>query len=433
MTRPPGEPILIEPVTASPNATVVVPGSKSITNRALVTAALAEGTSALSGALMADDTEAMTGALRRLGATIEEARSGTELRVRGVAGRLTPGPLAVDARESGTTARFLAAVLATGVEGPYRLDAAPQMRARPMGPLLDALRTAGAVLYEGDEGDLPLDVVEGGTGGRVDLGGDVSSQFLSALLLAGPLFAQGIRIDLTSPLISRPYVEMTASVMASFGITVLDEGDRFSVEPGSYRASEAYAIEPDASSASYFFAAAVITGGRVTVPGLRRTGLQGDVAFVDVLERMGAGVTESARGLTVSAGRELRGVEADFSDISDTAMTLAAVAPFASTPTRITGIGFIRRKESDRVAGMVNELRRCGVEATEEADGLVISPAVEVRPATVDVYADHRMAMSFALLGLRAPGIRISDPGCVGKTFPTYFELLDGLRRAPGR
>ncbi len=433
MTDPSVDSIAVEPVAAPPNATVVVPGSKSITNRALLAAALADGTSALSGALVADDTEAMSGALRRLGATIEEARGGTELRVRGTAGRLSPGPLAVDARESGTTARFLAALLATGTEGPYRLDAAPQMRARPMGPLLGALRTAGAVLYEGDDADLPLDVVEAGTGGRVPLSGDVSSQFLSALLLAAPLFEHGLTVELTSPLVSRPYVEMTAAVMASFGVHVVDEGDRFSVEPGGYRAHEGYAVEPDASSASYFFAAAVVTGGRVTVPGLSRAGLQGDVAFVDVLERMGATVTESGRGLTVSAGRELRGVEADFSSISDTAMTLAAVAPFATTPSRITGIGFIRRKESDRVAGMVNELRRCGVEAVEEADGITIEPAGTLQPATIDVYADHRMAMSFALLGLRSPGIRISDPGCVAKTFPTYFELLDGLRRAPAR
>jgi 3-phosphoshikimate 1-carboxyvinyltransferase len=409
--------LAVEPLIGAPDATVRLPGSKSLTNRALVAAALAEGTSRLEGPLVADDTGAMVEGLRALGAAIR-----LEGDVAVVLGGLQPaGPVAVDARLSGTTARFLLPVLALG-EGPATLDGASPLRARPMGPLLDALRSLGVVV-EGDA--LPVTVRGPMQSGTVRIPGDVSSQFLSGLLLAGP--ANGLRVELTTPLVSAPYAAMTAAVMGAFGAEVQREGEAWVVPQGRYRA-RTYAIEPDASAASYFFAAAVLTGGRVTVPGLGRGSLQGDLAFVDVLERMGAVVGRGDDRTTVAAGAHLTGVDADLSELSDTAQTLAAVAVFAGSPTRVRGIGFVRGKETDRLAAVVRELRRCGVQAEETDDGFVVHPGTP-QPAVVETYDDHRMAMSFALLGLRVPGIAIADPGCVAKTFPGFWDALEGLRR----
>ena len=394
----------IEPLAAPPDASVRLPGSKSITNRALVCAALADGRSVLEGALAADDTEAMIGCLRELGAVIET--DGDRFEIDGVGGRLPERPVSLDARMSGTTARFIAPVLARG-PGPYLLDGAPQLRARPMGDAIAALRALGAAVIEHEEpGHLPI-TVSGPLppGGRATVAGDVSSQFLSGLLLAG------FDADVVGPLVSQPYVELTRAVMAAFA-----------------GGPTTYIIEPDASAASYFFAAAAITGGRVRVEGLGRSARQGDVAFVDVLAGMGARVDRDDVSTTVVGDGPLRGVDADLTHLSDTAPTLAVVAAFADSPTRATGIGFIRRKETDRIAAIVTELRRCGIDAEEEADGFVVRPSGEVRPARIETYDDHRMAMAFALLGLRVDGIEIADPECVAKTFPGYWQALDGLR-----
>ncbi len=415
----------VEPLERPPDVTVRVPGSKSLTNRALVCAALAEGTSTLSGALRADDTEAMLGGLRALGISIDAGADdrATTVTVEGVSGALPSGPARIDARLSGTTARFLAPVLAAG-EGPYELDGGEPLRERPMGPLVEALRALGSDVYEmGEPDSLPLRINGGAHGGAVELPGHVSSQFLSGLLLAGPLFPDGVDIRLTSPLVSVPYVSMTRSVMAAFGVEVTATR----VGAARYRAAT-YAIEPDASAASYFFAAAAITGGRVEVEGLGSDSLQGDLAFVDLLEQMGATVIRSTASTTVIGTGELHGIEADLSDHSDTAQTLAAVAVFADSPTTLTGIGFIRRKETDRIADTVRELERCGLRATEQADGFTVHPGTP-RPATIETYHDHRMAMSFALLGLRADGIDIADPTCVAKTYPEFFVDLEQLRR----
>ncbi|HEY7966496.1 MAG TPA: 3-phosphoshikimate 1-carboxyvinyltransferase, partial [Solirubrobacteraceae bacterium] len=291
------------------------------------------------------------------------------------------------------------------------------------GPLLDALRELGAEVEElGEAGRLPVAVRGPLVGGAVSVPGHVSSQFLSGLLLAGPLMERGLRIELSSPPVSVPYVRMTAAVMGWFGV----DTDGSAVAPGAYVPAEVE-IEPDASAAAYFFAAAAISGGRVGVEGLGSASIQGDVAFVDVLERMGARVQRGARRITVSGGGELHGVDADLSDISDTAQTLAAVAAFADSPTRVRGVGFIRAKESDRIGALVRELRRAGVDAAAEEDGFTITPA-PIRPARLRTYDDHRMAMSLALLGLRAPGIEIENPGCVAKTYPGFFADLDRLR-----
>jgi 3-phosphoshikimate 1-carboxyvinyltransferase len=421
----------IEPLPGPVDATVRVPGSKSVTNRALVAAALADGRSRLTGVLVADDTMAMVEALRALdvGVTVDEAAAVAE--VVGSGGRLPARAVALDARQSGTTARFLAPLLALG-SGPYRLDGSAQLRARPMGPALEALTALGARVEAGGEpGRLPVTIIGGGRlrGGSVAVGADVSSQFLSGLLLAGPLMPEGLVLQLTTPAVSRPYLDLTVATMRAFAARVDVPDDRsFAVAPGGYRPTD-HAVEPDASAASYLFAAAAICGGRVRVEGLGTGTVQGDLAFVDVLAQMGAHVERTAGWTEVTGMGTLRGVDVDLGQLSDTAQTLAAVAVFAEGPTRVTGIGFIRRKETDRIAAVVAELRRCGVQAEEEPDGFVVHPGTP-RPTTVRTYDDHRMAMSFALLGLRAPGIRIADPGCVAKTYPGFFADLDRLRTA---
>jgi 3-phosphoshikimate 1-carboxyvinyltransferase len=420
-------PYLVRPLDASPDADVSLPGSKSLTNRALVAALLADGTSTLTNVLVADDTEGMLAALSLLGAGVR--RDGTTVLIDGHGGRLADGPLTRDARQAGTTARFLPPILALG-RGRYHVDADAAMRARPMAPLVDALRALGVgVVDDGAPGHLPFTVVADGGVDAVDpvpLRGDVSSQFLSGLLLAAPCYQHGLRVSLTTPLVSAPYVDMTLSVMAAFGI---DGASIDHVPPKRYRATT-FAIEPDATAASYFLAAAAMTdAGRVRVPALGRDSVQGDVVFADVLREMGADVTLDDDYVEVRGTGELHGVDVDMGEISDCAQTLAAIAPFADSTTRITGIGFIRRKETDRVGNVVAELRRCGAVAIEEDDGMVIEPsASSLHGALVRTYGDHRMAMAFALLGLRVDGIEIDDPSCVAKTFPAYWEALEGLR-----
>jgi 3-phosphoshikimate 1-carboxyvinyltransferase len=420
--------LTVRPLTAPPDATVRVPGSKSLTNRALVAAALADGTSVLEGALRADDTDAMVTALRTLGVEVGSSPAGDVLRVTGCGGRVPAGPATLDVRLSGTTARFLAPLLTLG-SGRYVLDAAAPFRARPMGPTFRALTSLGAsVTPLGADGHLPVAIEPGGRAARsVSVAGDVSSQFLSGLLLTAPALADGLEVRLTTPLVSEPYVALTLDTMAAFGVEVARPDERtFVVPPGGYRATR-YPVEPDASAASYLLAAAAITGGRVRVEGLGRDARQGDAAFADVLAAMGAQVQRDATGTEVRGTGRLQGIDVDLRDLSDTAQTLAAVAVFAEGATRVRGIGFIRRKETDRIAAVVTELRRLGIDAAEEPDGFLIHPGTP-RPGRVRTYDDHRMAMSFALLGLVVPGIELADPGCVAKTFPTYFEVLERLR-----
>jgi 3-phosphoshikimate 1-carboxyvinyltransferase len=422
----------IEPLEAPFDLVVDVPGSKSLTNRALVCAALAEGQSELTGVLFADDTEAMLDNVRRLGAEVRIGRDGSHVEVDGLAGRLRSGPVDLDARLSGTTSRFLLPVLAIG-PGPYRLDGAPSLRDRPMSDGIDALRALDIhVEEEGEPGHLPVSVRgQRNDGSSLSIAGTASSQFLSGLLLVAPCLPDGTTLTVDGPLVSRPYVDMTIAVMRSFGAEVDERDDQaWFVHASGYRGT-AYAIEPDASAASYFFAAAAITGGRVRVDGLGAGSLQGDLAFVNVLAEMGAKVTIDDHATTVEGTGLLRGVEVDMQDFSDTAQTLAAAAVFADSPTRITGIGFIRKKETDRIGAVVRELARLGVAAEEETDGLVVRPDPTHGPAhggVVETYDDHRMAMSFALIGLRVPGVAIADPGCVAKTFPDFFDVLDSLR-----
>lgn len=403
------------------------PGSKSITNRALVCAALAGGKSTLHGVLDSEDTRVMIDALGRLGLDIQHDRESHAATVTGCAGRPAASDADLYIANSGTTVRFLTA-LATLGQGRIRLDGTGRMRERPIADLLDALAQLGARATSEQGNGCPPVVVEGSrlAGGAARVAGNISSQFLSALLMASPCAQGPVELVVEGELVSKPYVEMTLAVMDNFGVEI-DAADlqRFSVPaPQTYRGAD-YAIEPDASAASYFFAAAAITGGEVTVEGLSRSSLQGDVAFCNCLEAMGCRVRWGADSITVG-GAPLRGIEVDMNAISDTVQTLAAVAVFAEGPTRVTGVGHIRHKETDRISALVTELRKLGAIAEEEEDGLVIKPAA-LRPAEIDTYDDHRMAMSLALVGLRQPGVVIRDPGCTAKTYPVFFRDLEKL------
>jgi len=407
------------------------PGSKSITNRALVCAALADGASTLIGVLDSDDTRVMVAALERLGVGIEHDPASAVVCVGG--GLQLPATnecLHLFAANSGTTVRFLTALLALG-HGTYRLDGAPRMRERPIEDLLAALRQLGADVGCESPGGCPPVVVRGRglRGGRAVVAGDISSQFLSGLLLASPYAETDVELIVEGKLVSRPYIDMTLAVMASFGVAAQSEDHRrFVIPSGRHYRGRRYVVEPDASAASYFFAAAAITQGEITVEGLSlKNSLQGDAAFCDCLRRMGCEVRESDAGITV-AGRPLRGIDVDMNAISDTVQTLGAVALFASGPTTIRGVAHIRHKETDRIHALAVELRKFGAEVEERDDGLSIAPR-PLRGAEIDTYDDHRMAMSMALVGLKVPGVAIRDPGCTAKTYPRFFQDLASVRK----
>ena len=410
------------------DAQVTLPGSKSYTNRALALAGLAKGESVLRGSLFSDDTLFMAEALRQLGISVEANQSEKWFRVLGCAGTLPRARASVSIGNAGTAARFLTAVMSLG-HGVYELDGVPRMRERPIGILLSALNALGGnVSSKSGNGCPPVRILAHGLrGGTVVLPGNVSSQYLTALLLIAPYTRMGITLKVEGDLVSKPYLDMTAQAMKCFGVELENTDYRqFRVQTGVQYQSSQYQVEPDASAASYFFAAAAITGGRVRIAGLGSESLQGDLKFVGVLEQMGCHVVQTKDATEVTGVPLLRGVEVNMADISDTAQTLAAVAPFATSPTRITGIGFIRKKETDRIAAMVQELNRTGIDAREEPDGVLIQPGLP-RPARIETYDDHRMAMSFSLIGLRQPGIEILNPRCVSKTFPDFFEVLRSL------
>jgi 3-phosphoshikimate 1-carboxyvinyltransferase len=424
------DPLPIEPLAAPPAGVEIrVPGGRSITNRALVAAALADGTSVLRGAGPSDDSEAMIDCLRALGATISV--SGTDVTVEGVAGR-PRGDVDVFTRLSGTTSRFVTAVAALA-DGPVRIDALPPMRARPMGDLVDALRALGVTVDEqGEPGHLPLVVTGPITGDEVEVPGTVSSQFVSGLLLAagGIPDAEGFTIRIGGGrLVSAPYTVMTSHVMEAFGQLVAVT-DQFDVVGSGYLPTD-YDVEADAATAGYLLTAAAVTGGSVRVPGLPSAELQADVALVGVLAAMGCEVTWEGRDVTVTGppgGRLTGGLSFDLTDFSDMAPTVAVLGAFADGPVEVTGVGFIRGKETDRIAASVEQLRNIGVDAEETPDGFVVHPGATPHGAVIETYDDHRMAMSFALVGLVVPGISIADPTVVGKTHPGFWADLERLR-----
>ncbi len=417
----------IAPLQKPPDAAVRVPGSKSLTNRGLLVGALAQGRSRLTNALFSDDTHFMAECLRRLGFTVLMRPEESIMLVEGRGGEIPARHAELFVGGAGTAARFLTAMVALG-HGRYTIDGAARMRERPIQDLLDALAMVG-VEAVAERGTPPVVVnARGLRGGCARVRGDVSSQFLSALLMAAPYAQEDMELVLEGRLVEAPYVEMTLGVMAAFGVRVERDGlSRFLVRSGQRYLARDYAIEPDASGAAYFLAAAAVTGGRVRVPGLSESSLQGDARFVDLLAEMGARVVRGEDFLEVRGTGSLRGITADLSEMSDQTMTLAAIAPFAQGPTRINGVAHIRHQESDRLAATAAELRRIGQEVEEQQGSLVIHPR-PMRPAVIQTYGDHRIAMAFAVTGLRAPGIAIADPGCVAKTFPDFFERLDDLR-----
>jgi 3-phosphoshikimate 1-carboxyvinyltransferase len=416
------------PVTGSVKGRIRPPGSKSLTNRALVVASLANGSSRLTGVLDSQDTRVMIDSLQRLGLKIQHDPANCVVEIEGCGGRFPNAKADLWLENSGTSIRFLTAMCALG-HGEYRLDGNERMRERPIGELVKGLQHLGVDLRCELGTDCPPVMVHanGLNGGLTKLPGNVSSQFLSALLMAAPGARETLDIQLEGILVSEPYIDMTLGVMATFGVQVQTPQQGFyQVQPQSYKAAN-YDVEPDASAASYFFALAAITGGDITVEGLSRWSLQGDIHFVEALEKMGCDVRYEENAITVR-GKPLKGIDIDMNAISDTAQTLAVVAPFADGPTRIHNVKHMRFKETDRVSALVCELRKLGLQIEEADDGLTIHPG-PIQPASIKTYDDHRMAMSFALIGQRVPGVWIEDPGCTRKTYPKYFEDLAKLIR----
>lgn len=413
--------------------TIQVPGSKSINNRALLLAALADGRSTLSGALDSDDTRIFAACLKALGFEVEHDPAAATFTVRGCGG-VMPIPASGHADlfvgNAGTAARFLLAMCALG-QSPIRFDGVAAMRKRPMGDLISLLVHQGArVSYEGEYGFFPLTLTGNGLcGGELALDPRKSSQQVSAALMVAGFAKADSSLILTGDIVSEPYIAMTIDMMADWGIEV-ERPDLgvLKVKSGQcYQGISQYGVEPDASSASYFFAAAAVTGGKVTIPNLSRRALQGDAMFVDALAQMGATVEDDHRGLTVAGSAQLRGITIDMNAISDTAPTLAAIAANASSPTLITGVEHMRWKETDRVTAMATQLRAMGADIEERQDGLFIQPS-KLHRAQVATYDDHRMAMSLAIAGIANQGVDIEEPGCTSKTFPTFFEVLALLR-----
>ena len=418
-------PVLDRPLRGS----IRPPGSKSLTNRALIVSALAHGHSRLTGVLDSQDTRVMVDSLQRLGIKVVHDRSGCTADVEGCSGQIPGSAADLWLENSGTSIRFLTALCALG-NGRYRLDGNERMRERPIGELARALDQLGAQVTCELGTDCPPVVVEshGLTGGNSHVPGSISSQYLSALLMAAPAARGPVDIHIEGTLVSEPYIDMTLGVMAQFGVEVGTSVDgQYRIRPTPYRANN-YDIEPDASAASYFFAAAAVTGGEITVEGLNRWSLQGDVRFVEALERMGCEVVYQPQGITVK-GKPLHGIDIDMNAISDTAQTLAAVAPFAEGPTRIHNVRHMRFKETDRITALSTELKRLGLQVEETEDSLTIHPG-PMHPARIATYNDHRMAMSFALVGLRLPRLEIADPECTHKTYPGFFDDLNRLARS---
>lgn len=434
----------VRPLTGPIDAVVAVPGSKSIANRALVCAALADGTSEIANLPPGDDTMAMLRCLGGLG--VEATVAGTTATVHGTNGEVSGAVSTLDAGLAGTTSRFVTAVAALAAQ-PITIDGLPSLRTRPFGPLHDALAQLGVAVTPGaGPGHLPVTVHGPPTGNTVTIRGDVSSQFVTALMLIGPYLPGGLRIELTTPLVSRPYVEMTAAVMAWFGIDpvvgVSASEERITVAPGSYTACDV-SIEPDASSASYPLALAAAVGGAVEVPGLGVRSLQGDARFAGLLEAMGCEVVDTGAGMWVGRpeGATLVGLDVDMSEISDLVPTIAVVAAFASSPTWIRGVGFIRDKESDRLGDLARQLAKAGVDVEETDDGLVVRPSTP-HGARLATHHDHRLAMAFGVLGSALAGdaalasgltaIEVENPEVVTKSWPGYWEMLDAVGSAVG-
>ena len=407
-----------------------LPGSKSLSNRALLLAALAEGTTKITNLLESDDTRHMLNALKQLGISYTLSEDKTECTVVGNAGAIhNSNHQELFLGNAGTAMRPLCAALSLGT-GSYLLTGEPRMKERPIGHLVDALREAGAkISYKENDGYPPLMIEAGGLrGGNVKIDGAISSQFLTALLLAAPMAQEDMTITIIGELVSKPYIDITLHIMKAFGVDVLNDNYKtFSIKAGqTYKAVETFMVEGDASSASYFLAAAAIKGGTVKVTGIGKKSVQGDIQFVDVLEKMGAVVEWGDDFVSVSRG-ELHAIDMDFNHIPDAAMTIATTALFVEGTTTLRNIYNWRVKETDRLYAMATELRKVGAEVEEGEDYLKITAPKQLKHAAIDTYDDHRMAMCFSLLALDPVSVTINEPECTAKTFPTYFDVLESI------
>ncbi len=403
-----------------------VPGSKSITNRALIIGALAEGKTVLRNVLFSDDTGYMMDALDKLGFSVDADQNSKVVAITGKRSGILKGQCFVG--NAGTAMRFLPSFIAAK-GGEVEITGVERMKNRPIGELVNILRQMGTdIQYMEKEGFPPIKIkADGLNGGNVKVKGNISSQFISSILLSAPYARSDIYIEIENNLVSKPYIDITMGIMQDFGVRVENfEYKNFYIRAGQRYEPREYLIESDCSAASYFFAAAAIAKGDVTVNNINPDSMQGDVRFVDILEKMGAKV-ERGEGYVRVVGRKLKGIGVDMNDIPDVAQTLAVVALFADGPTEIRNVSNMRIKETDRLKALNNELSKLGAEVVEKEDGLVIHPADSYRPAEIDTYDDHRMAMSFALAGLRIPGIRIKDPGCAAKTFPDFFKEFEKI------
>jgi len=412
------------------NGEINLPGSKSLSNRALLLAALAEGTTTITNLLESDDTRHMLNALKQLGIEYTLSNDKTECTIIGNAGAISCAePQELFLGNAGTAMRPLCAALCLG-KGKYTLTGEPRMKERPIGHLVDALRQAGATInYLENDGYPPLSIeAHGLEGGNVSIDGAISSQFLTALLMAAPMAKNDMRITIVGELVSKPYIDITLNIMKDFGVEVVnDEYKIFTIKSGqSYKAVEHFMVEGDASSASYFLAAAAIKGGTVKVTGIGKNSIQGDIAFVDVLEQMGARIEWGETYVSVTRDT-LHAIDMDFNHIPDAAMTIATMALFVEGTTTLRNIYNWRVKETDRLYAMATELRKVGAEVEEGEDYLKITPPKVLKHAAIDTYDDHRMAMCFSLLALDEASVTINEPECTAKTFPTYFDILKSI------
>jgi 3-phosphoshikimate 1-carboxyvinyltransferase len=420
------EELEVRPLERPPDATIRVPGSKSVTNRALIIAALAQGHSRILNPLFSDDSFWLMNALVRLGIDLSADAERGELHVSGQSGEIYASGVDLFVGNAGTVARFLPPVLALG-RGPYTVDGIPRMRERPVADLVDAMRQLGAAVdYAGEHARFPLAIEGGGIpGGEARVWATKSSQFVSGLLMASPYAEAPVTLHPEGRK-EWPYVGITVALMGAFGVEVVQAKGSLTVAPAMYSSRE-FEVEPDASGASYFMAAAAVTGGRVRIPGLGSSSPQGDLRFTGALRDMGCKVEITSDFIEVQGPDRLQGVEVDMNAFSDTMITLSAIAPFALTPTTIKNVAHTRLQETDRLSAVATELNRLGIKTQTTPSSIRIIPG-QIRPGVVRTYGDHRMAMAFAITGLVASGIRIGDPGCVTKTFPGYFGALESLR-----
>jgi 3-phosphoshikimate 1-carboxyvinyltransferase len=417
--------VKIPKIDKKPNATIKVPGSKSITQRALVIASLSDGKSVLLNPLVSEDTMLLADALDNLGIMIKKLKD--KWIVNGRNGNILPYNKELYMGNNGTGIRVLCSIVSLG-SGKYTLTGTKRMEERPVKPLLDALNQLGIEARSIKNNDCPpVEIITNGLqGGRCNLSANLSSQYLSSLLLVAPCVNEEITIDIIGELTSKPYIHITTGVMKAFDINVIEKGNSFTIPLGHYRATE-YPIEGDASGASYFFALAAITGGTINISNMPRFSLQGDAHFTDILKEMGCSVTKGIDGVTVAGNDGLKGIDIDMSNWPDIVPTLAVVAAFANGTTRITNVPHLRIKETDRLKAVAAELTKIGVNVQELDDGLVIEGMKsedKIASAVIKTYDDHRIAMAFSLAGLKIPDITIENPDCVAKSFPNYWDVF---------